>query len=115
MRKTIERYPQFLILAIVCLLATVYVRYVFVATKRGKKISTSIQKTQVSAQKANIQSLTDSLEKRAKSLELKVDSLARLKNKIHFEYVTKYREVDSSSNLELARRFDSVFSVNNIK
>jgi uncharacterized membrane protein YhiD involved in acid resistance len=119
MRKLVLKYPQFLILAIVCLCATLYFNYVF------KPISKPINPLEEEATKTKLQRIEDDKkalqikvleeETKSKDLLLVVDSLENLKPKIKVKYVTKYKDIDTANATALVKEFDSLFSSHNLK
>lgn len=112
-----KKYPQFLIVAIICLLATLFVKYVYFDSPRIKP-STSVITDKVDkleSEKKQLKKRIDSINTQVSALEKRIDSITKITPKIKIKYVKTYREIDSSNTSYLSKKFDSIFSVNHIK
>ena len=117
MRDFLKKYPQFWVLAIICLLASAYFNYVFVGTKHKIGVSGVIETKveQLESDKKKLNTRIDSLLKITDNLLHVVDSIENIKPKIRIKYVEKYRQIDSSNSLNLSKEFDSIFAVHHVK
>lgn len=52
---------------------------------------------------------------KTKEYEQKIDSLQKLKSKISYVYINKYKEVDSSYAVGVADKFTSIFAKSGIR